>query len=165
MRTKVQYLSFDEVLSSLRDQAFDVQTLPTVAGQPADRVLVKKYGAAAILARNPRSKSEYKGVPLHPMVWIRQPGFLFGSEIGALLDRGFQKFWRTPQLEVVATADALKAVHRFAEELRETIGDPSFYNESLGTTSDLYWYDRVAGRDLPPAERPKRAWDQTASKN
>lgn len=165
MRTKVQYLSFDEVMASLRSQAFDVQSLPPVAGQPADPVLVKKYGAGAVLARNPQARSEYKGVPAHPMVWIHQPGFLFGGEVGVLLDRGFQKFWKTPRLEVVATADALKAVHRLAEELRETIGDPSLYNESLGTTSDVYWYDRVIGRDLPPAERPKPAWDQSAKNN
>ncbi len=163
MRTNVQYLSFEEVLASLRDQAFDVRELPAVADQLANRVEVRKYGAGAVLARNPERKSEYKGVPPHPMVWIHHPGFLAGGEIGVLLDRGYQKFWQTSRLELPATADALKSVHRFAEELRETIGDPSLYNESLGTTSDVYWYDRVRGRDLPPAERPKPAWAKTSS--
>ena len=160
MRTKVQYLSFEEVLASLHDQSFDVQDLPAVADHPANLVQVRKYGAGAILGRNPERKSEYKGLPPHSMVWVHPPGFLAGGEIGVLLDRGYQKFWKTSRLELPATADALKAVHRFAEELRETIGEPSLYNESLGTTSDVYWYDRVVGRDLPPAERPKPAWEK-----
>jgi hypothetical protein len=38
-----------------------------------------------------------------------------------------------------------------AEELREVVGEPSLYNESLGTTSDSYVYDRVKGREAKPA--------------
>jgi hypothetical protein len=159
MRTKVQYLSYDEVLHSLRGQGFDVAELPAVAGAPAGLIQVKKNGIGAILGRNPQAKSASKGVPQHSMVWIHHPGLLVGGEIGVLLDRGYQKFWKTPRVEVPAVADTLKAEHRFAEELRETIGEPSLYNESLGTTSDVYWYDRVRGRDLPPAERPKPAWE------
>ena len=34
----------------------------------------------------------------------------------------------------------------------------SLYNESLGTVSDRYVYDRVADRDQPEATRPKRPW-------
>ena len=63
------------------------------------------------------------------------------------------------RLEIPATAESLQAVHRFAEELREVIGEPSLYNESLGTTSDSYQYDRVKGRELPLAERPVPAWE------
>ncbi len=46
MRTKVHFLSFDEVLSTLRTLGFDVQPVPAVANQ----FLVRKYGAGAILA-------------------------------------------------------------------------------------------------------------------
>ena len=88
-----------------------------------------------------------------------RPGYLVGGEVATLLDRGFQKFWKSSRLEVPATADSLQAVHRFAEELREVIGEPSLYNESLGTTSDSYLYDRVKGRDLPLAQRPTPAWE------
>jgi len=38
-------------------------------------------------------------------------------------------------------------VHHFAEELRERAGSESLYNESLGTVSDVYLYDRVKGRE------------------
>ena len=160
MRTKVQFISFEEIISSLRSLEFDVEELPRVANQAAGEcILVKKYGAGAILGRQTKLDKSKKALPQHAAVWIHHPGFLVCGEVAVLLDRGYQKFWKTSRLEVPATADSLKAVHRFAEELRETIGEPSLYNESLGTTSDVYLYDRVKGRDLPIAERPKPAWE------
>jgi hypothetical protein len=37
---------------------------------------------------------------------------------------------------------------------------PNLYNESLGTVSDSYQYDRVEDRDKPTTERPKRPWEK-----
>jgi hypothetical protein len=152
MRTKVHFLSFDEVLSALRTLAFDVQQAPGVANQ----ILVRKYGAGAILAQATGGDNK---LPHVSVTWVHRPGFLVGGEVATLLDRGHQKFWKSSRLEVPATADSLQAVHRFAEELRQVIGEPSLYNESLGTTSDSYLYDRVKGRDLPVAQRPVPAWE------
>jgi hypothetical protein len=152
MRTKVHFLNFDEVLSALRTLSFDVQVVPGVANE----VLVRKYGAGAILTQ--AGTVVDKKVPHIAVTWKERPGYLAGGEVATLLDRGYQKFWKSSRLEVPATADSLQAVHRFAEELREVIGEPSLYNESLGTTSDSYLYDRVKGRDLPLAERPTPAW-------
>jgi hypothetical protein len=44
----------------------------------------------------------------------------------------------------------------FHEELSLFTGEISLYNESLGTTSDLYQYDRLKGREAaePKAARP-----------
>ena len=155
MRTKVHFLNFEQVLATLRSSGFDVESVPGVANQ----VLVRKYGAAAILARAGEPSGVDKKLP-HTAVWWRErPGYLLGGEVATLLDRGFQKFWKTRRLEVPAIAESLQAVHRFAEELREVIGEPSLYNESLGTTSDSYHYDRVKGRELPLAERPVPAWE------
>jgi hypothetical protein len=166
MRTKVKSISYEQMKSTLLDQKFDVQEPPGVANQAGtDPIFVKKYGAGAILARRAKASGSEKNVPQHAAVWIHYPGFLIGGEAGVLLDRGHQKFWKTASLEVPATADSLKAVHRFAEELREVIGEPSLYNESLGTTSDVYLYDRVKGRDLPPSERPKPAWELPPAKS
>jgi hypothetical protein len=151
MRTKVHFLKFDEVLSTLRTLAFDVQPVPGVANQ----LMVRKYGAGAILAQAAAGNEK---VPHGAVTWVERPGFMLGGEVATLLDRGYQKFWKTSRLEVPATADSLKGVHRFAEELREVVGEPSLYNESLGTTSDSYLYDRVKGRDLPLAERLVPAW-------
>ena len=62
------------------------------------------------------------------------------------MDRGYQKFFKTSKLEVPATADALRALHRFEDQLREAVGAMVLYNEALGTTSDRYDYDRIKGR-------------------
>lgn len=140
MRTKVHFLSFDEVLGALRSLSFDVQP---VAGD-ANQLLVRKYGAGAVLVHSTTQSD--KKVPVSAVLWRHRPGFVLGGEVATLLDRGYQKFWKTTRLEVPATADSLKAVHRFAEELREVVGEPSLYNESLGTTSDSYLYDRLKGR-------------------
>jgi hypothetical protein len=52
----------------------------------------------------------------------------------------------------------LQAIHTFSEELKLLIGDMSLYNESLGTTSDLYEYDRLQGREVEqPA--PASPWE------
>ena len=154
MRTKVHFLNFDEVLSALRTLAFDVQQAPGVANQ----VLVRKYGAGAILAPAEEPTRLEKKLPHIAVTWKERPGYLVGGEVATLLDRGHQKFWKSSRVELPATADSLRAVHRFAEELREVIGEPSLYNESLGTTSDSYLYYRVQGRDLPLADRPVPAW-------
>jgi len=59
---------------------------------------------------------------------------------------GYQKFFKTSKLEIPATADHLRSLHEFSEELKEAMGATSLYNEALGTTSDVYQYDRVKGR-------------------
>ena len=83
---------------------------------------------------------------------------MIGSEISKLVNRGYQQFLKTAKTEVPATADDLKALHQFAEELKEALALPSLYNESLGTVSESYRYDRIKDRDEPAVERPKRPW-------
>jgi hypothetical protein len=65
---------------------------------------------------------------------------------------------------VPATADHLKALQQFSEELKEALGLPSLYNESLGTVSDAYQYDRVVDRDKPETDRAKRPWEVAGAK-
>lgn len=84
-------------------------------------------------------------------------GILIGDEIGMLVDGGYQKFFRTPGgANKPALADELKALHEFEEDLREGLGQESLYNESLGTVSTFYLYDRVKDRDFGV---PKRVWE------
>jgi hypothetical protein len=144
MRTRVIVRSFEQVLQILRDNGFDVRDLPGVAGH----VAVGKYGAAAILARNPKySEKTAAADEQHPVTWITPPGWILRGKISRLVDHGNQKLFETPTARVAATADALKSIHRFSEELREAIGEPSLYNESLGTVSNSYMYDRLKGRE------------------
>jgi hypothetical protein len=143
---KVKPLSFDEVLNQLRSLHFDVREVPGVANQ----LRVEKHGVAAIISRG----KDGKGVAL-----VAKPGTVIGGEIAYLLDRGFQKFFKTSRLEVPATADRLKAEHLFAEEFREVAGEISLYNESLGSVSDEYMYDRVKGRDIDAPAKGAAPWD------
>ena len=47
-------------------------------------------------------------------------------------------------------------MHAFQEDLREALGLVSLYNESLGTVSNQYIYDRVEERDCA---EPKEPWE------
>ena len=84
-------------------------------------------------------------------------GIAIGNEIGLLVDGGYQKFFRTASGKTKpALADDLKALHDFEEDLKEALGQKSLYNESLGTVSTFYLYDRVQDRDRGV---PKRVWE------
>jgi hypothetical protein len=83
------------------------------------------------------------------------PGALIRGEVARLLDRGYQKFIKTSQHELPASATQLHAIHQFSEELKQLTGATSLYNESLGTTSDRYQYDRLKGREAAQPE-PER---------
>ena len=84
-------------------------------------------------------------------------GILVGSEIAVLVDGGYQKFFRTPSgIKKPATAQELVDLHNLEEDLKEALGLESLYNESLGTVSTFYHYDRVQDRDRGV---PKRPWE------
>lgn len=84
-------------------------------------------------------------------------GMLIGSDIGFLVDGGYQKFFRSKAGKTKpALASELKALHDFEEDLKEGLGQESYYNESLGTVSTFYLYDRVKDRDRGV---PKRVWE------
>jgi len=87
-------------------------------------------------------------------------GYVGSVLIPRLLDRGYQKFIKTPQYELPATASQLQAIHAFSEEVKQLTGGVDLYNESLGTTSDLYHYDRLKGREVETAAA-ERPWELT----
>ena len=131
--------TFDEVLSTLGNERFDVAPATEGANRSAGGRRVSKYGCAAEIA-----PGSGKGEPVRI---IARPGWVLGGEIARLTDRGYQKFLKTSRLEIPATAEHLRSLHKFSEELKEAIGALVLYNESLGTTSDRYVYDRVKGRE------------------
>jgi hypothetical protein len=80
-----------------------------------------------------------------------------GGDIAALVDGGYQKFFRTSGgLQRPANARDLQSLHDFEEDLKEALGEESYYNDSLGTVSTYYRYDRVKDRDQGV---PKRPWE------
>ena len=137
MATKQTARSFNDVLSMLGSQRFDVAPAQEGAKRTPNAFQVRKYGCAAEIAAASDGSVQI----------LSRPGWLLGGEISRLLDRGYQKFLKTSRIEIPATADHLRAIHEFSEELKEAAGSTSLYNESLGTTSDVYEYDRVKGRE------------------
>jgi len=137
MAKKTQQRSFNDVLSALGSQRFDVAPAHEGAKRTPGAFQVRKYGCAAEIA------DAGDGTVL----MLARPGYVLGGEISRLLDRGYQKFLKTSRIEIPATADHLRAIHEFSQELNEATGATSLYNESLGTTSDRYMYDRVKGRE------------------
>ncbi|MGA2652601.1 MAG: hypothetical protein ABSF28_18855 [Terracidiphilus sp.] len=152
MARKSRNPNFDQALELLRTHGFDVQPFPAIAGG----MLVSKHGAGAVLVPAPVSKKEVEGNGA--VAFAERPGALIAGEVARLLDRGYQKFIKTSKFELPASALQLQAIHLFSEELSQLTGAISLYNESLGTTSDLYQYDRLKGREQarPALQRP---WD------
>ena len=137
MAKKIPQRSFNDVLGLLGGQRFDVAPAQEGAKRTPNAVQVRKYGCAAEIAAAPDGTVEI----------LSRPGWLLNGEIARVLDRGYQKFIKTSKLEIPASADHLRSIHEFTEELNEAIGATILYNQALGTTSNVYHYDRVEGRD------------------
>src|SRR6202140_3086922 len=142
---EIETRSYDEALAWLREHGVDVLEAPGTNG----RVFLRKYNVSAAI-----QKTDQDSVKI-----FAYPGYLIGSEISKLVNRGYRQFLKNSKTEVPATADHLKALQSFAEELKVALGLPSLYNESLGTVSDSYHYDRVKDQDKAPVDRPKRPWE------
>jgi len=148
MAKKVKTISIEDAVQWFRDHGFEVMEAP---GSPG-RFFLSKYHVSAAIERAPDGQVKI----------FAYPGYLISGEISKLIDEGYQKVLKTSKGIYPATADHLKALHQFAEELKEGTGGISLYNEGLGTVSEAYLYDRVRDRDLPESERPKRPWQQAA---
>lgn len=144
---KNQSKTWDEILDALRQQGFDVASHAAVAGG----VLVSRNGAGAVLVASASGAA-----------YAVEPGIVVRGELARLLDRGYQKFFKTTEFEIPATAGQLHSIHEFGQQLSLALGQTILFNQSLGSTSDLYQYDRVKGREAeqPAAARP---WETTAA--
>jgi len=133
--------TFQDRLDTLKRDGF------AVTQRPDGTVLVSRGDCAIAL-------HEVDGQVRH----MQPAGIPIGGEIASLVDGGYQKFFRTPSGKTKpALASELKALHEFEEDLKETLGVDSLYNESLGTVSSYYLYDRVKDRDKGA---PKRVWER-----
>jgi len=145
MPKTIEARTYEEALAWLRDHGFDVTDAPGTTV----RVFLRKYNVSAAIQKAPDDAVKI----------FAYPGYLIGSEISKLVNRGYQQFLKTSKAEVPATADHLKALQTFSEELKEALSLPSLYNESLGTVSESYHYDRIQDRDKATVDRPKRPWE------
>ena len=150
MATKLEERTYEDAVNWLRDHGFDLIDAPGTPG----RVFLRKYNVSSAMQKNGNDCVKI----------FAYPGYLIGSEISKLVNKGYQQFLKTSKTEVPATADHLKALQQFTEELKEALGLPSLYNESLGTVSEAYQYDRIVDRDKPETARPKRPWEVAGAK-
>ena len=146
MKRNSSHPDFEQTLEQLRGHGFEVAPFEAAAGA----MLVTKHGVGAVLVAGKDA----------PAAFAVSPGVLVKGEVGRLLDRGYQKFIKSSQYELPATAQQLQAVHAFSEELKQLTGATSLYNEALGTTSDVYRYDRLKGREADDPE-PAQPWALT----
>ncbi len=136
MAKKAPQRTFNDVLSTLGTQRFDVAPAHEGAKRTPNAFKVSKYGAPPRSPPRPMGRSRSSPAPAGSST-ARSPA----SSTAATRSSS-----KPARLEIPATADHLRAIHEFSEELKEAVGSASLYNESLGTTSDVYVYDRVKGR-------------------
>ncbi len=72
-------------------------------------MFLRKYRVSAAIERTPDG-----GVKI-----FAYPGYVISGEISKLVDLGHQKVLRTTKADYPATAEHLKALHDFSEELKE----------------------------------------------
>ena len=153
MARKTTASTLGQVAEALRAHGFEVVS-------QSDALRVTKYGCAAALVASGSVGQELGTATGTDTVvaYGERPGAVVAGEIARLVDRGYQKFLKTSKYELPATAAQLQAIHQFTEELTQVTGGVSLYNEALGTTSDVYQYDRVKGREALQAAAV-RPWD------
>ena len=105
-------------------------------------VRVEKYGSGAEFRQDNEGRFQ---LTILPTIMLK-------GQFTKLWDAGYQKFLLTDDgLKVPALASHLQNLRKFNEELRTALGVPTFYNEALGSVSQVSVYDRVKGRkgDVP----------------
>lgn len=105
-------------------------------------VRVEKFGCGA----------EFRQVPDGHFQMTILPAIMLHGRFTRLWDAGYQKFLLTDDnTKFPALAAQLANLRKFNEELRTALGIPTFYNEALGSVSQLSVYDRLKGRpgDVP----------------
>ena len=85
MANKVEQRSYDEALSWLREHGFDLLEAPG----STPRVFLKKYGVSAAI-----QKDGEDGVKI-----FAYPGYLIGSEISELVNKGYQQILRPRRMK------------------------------------------------------------------
>ncbi len=124
-----------KVIESLPSRGFTVRSTGGV-------VRVENHGCAA----------EFRQTPDGRYLMTLLPAVLVNNQFSRLWDAGYQKFLLTDDgRKLPALATQLAALRKFNEELRATLGIPTYYNEALGSTCHVTAYDRVKGRpgDVP----------------
>jgi hypothetical protein len=119
-----------------------LNALGFAVGSTRGVVRVEKYGSGAEFRKGTDEMYQMTVVPT----------IMLKGRFTRLWDAGYQKFLLTDEgLKLPALASHLENLRKFNEELRTALGVPTFYNEALGSVSQISVYDRVKGRpgDVP----------------
>jgi hypothetical protein len=126
------------------DERFSPKAIESMAalgfsvGSTRGVVRVEKYGSGA----------EFRQLPDGGFQMTIMPTIMLNGQFTRLWDAGYQKFLLTDDgLKFPALATHLANLRKFNEELRTALGIPTFYNEALGSVSQISVYDRVKGRE------------------
>ncbi|MBV9407148.1 MAG: hypothetical protein JO211_17510 [Acidobacteriaceae bacterium] len=137
-RPKPKIPSFAERVDLLWQAGFGAEKLSD------GRVKITKNGIGAIIGDEGNNQPD-----------IEKAGVLVGPDIATLLSAGYQMFLETRDgKRIPATAEQLKALHEFEEDIKEALGLVDLYNTSLGTTTPKHLYDRVYKRDSGRQPKP-----------
>jgi len=123
-------------------QIESLAALGFAVGSTRGVVRVEKYGSGAEFRKEPDG---FYQMTVPPTIMLK-------GRFTRLWDAGYQKFLLTDDgLKLPALATHLENLRKFNEELRTALGVPTFYNEALGSVSQISVYDRVKGRpgDVP----------------
>src|SRR5579862_8977385 len=130
------------------NERFDKKAIDSLAalgfgvGSTRGVVRVEKYGSGAEFRQEPDGRFHLTVLPT----------IMLKGKFTRLWDAGYQKFLLTDEgFKVPALATHLENLRKFNEELRTALGVPTFYNEALGSVSQISVYYRVKGRqgDIP----------------
>ncbi len=137
-RERPKVPSFAERVNLLKQAGFGTETLPD------GRVKIAKNGIGAIIGDEGKNQPE-----------IEKAGVLVGSDVATLLSAGYQMFLETRSgKRIPATAEQLKALHEFEDDVKAALDLVNLYNTSLGTTTPQHMYDRVYKRDTGHQPKP-----------
>jgi hypothetical protein len=127
----VEQRFFPKAIESLAALGFSV-------GSTRGVVRVEKYGCGAEFRQGTDGQYQMTIIPT----------IMANGQFTRLWDAGYQKFLLTDDgHKLPALALHLENLRKFNEELLTALGVPTFYNEALGSVSQISVYDRVKGRE------------------
>lgn len=125
------------------NERFDKKAIESMAalgfsvGATRGVVRVEKYGSGTEFRQEPDGRFQMTVLPT----------IMHNGQFTKLWDAGYQKFLLTDDgHKIPALATHLQNLRKFNEEMRTSLGVPTFYNEALGSVSQISVYDRVKGR-------------------
>jgi hypothetical protein len=126
------------------DERFSQKAIESLAalgftvGSTRGVVRVEKYGCGAEFRQDGDGRYQ---LTIIPTIMVK-------GQFSRLWDAGYQKFLLTDEgIKLPALAIHLENLRKYNEELLTALGIPTFYNEALGSVSQVSVYDRVKGRE------------------